>query len=94
MADPQGTIGGGLNGWLSKWGATIITGFVVGLVAWGALTKEVASHSERLKQLEADYRRDRETAGQVTERLARIEAHLQFISEQIRQQRDAALPRR
>lgn len=78
--------GNPLNGWVSKWGWGIITSFVLGAIAWGATQAEMKQHERRIEQLENDQRQALTANGQLSERLARIEANLQFVVEEMRRQ--------
>lgn len=76
---------GGVNSWFSKFGVALITMLVGGLIAWGTTLAKVDNHDKRIEQLEQDRRSAGAETIKVSERLARIEAQLQFIVEQIRQ---------
>lgn len=92
MADighPQGHPGGALNWLAGKAIGVILTGFVVGLIAWGATQAMVQDHARRIDQIERDQRTSTAADLQVAERLARIEANLQFIVEDLRRQQAA-----
>jgi hypothetical protein len=90
MADiGHGAPGGPLNWLAGKAIGVILSGFAIGLITWGATQAIILDHSRRIVELETDKRRA--SAADVTnaERLARIEANLQFIVEEVRRQQAA-----
>lgn len=89
MADHQPNTNNGSNGWF-KMPTFIIGGLIAGLIAWGAVQAQVAQHEKAIERLETARQVNIQQDTLVAERLARIEANLQFVVEELRRQQQSS----
>ncbi|WP_341893747.1 hypothetical protein [Ferrovibrio terrae] len=76
----------GRGPWFEKLLPHIITASLVGAITWGSTQADIKHQDAQINDLKRELNESRKSDTMVAERLARIEANLQFVVEETRRQ--------